>query len=345
MPTGARPPALSDDRERADAEAERRRQTLAAEDLERQRAANEARRAAALREDETSLADARRTATRAAWDIYRAGCGRRRALDPEAPCLGIDEAETETARLRRLEDIEFDARRWAELRSTDPSRYVAECETTPPINSVCASREEARRLVALARAPAPTPAPVREVAPAAPPPVPMTPPPVASSAIPGLSARPSGGVRPDKILISPAQGFATVVSVTGQDSDRANVVFRRATDDARDFCERDHFGQETAIQSCVMRSMQEQAARTRTRRAFCSRHTIYTEFGNFSMVGLNQERFTSNGVTYVRTDWKSHRDDRLIGNCNGCGTVQILETFRLLCPREFGSLFPGVEPY
>ena len=47
----------------------------------------------------------------------------------------------------------------------------------------------------------------------------------------------------------------------------------------------------------------------------------------------------------IRTDWKNHRNEALIGNCSACGTPVVIETFRVLCPRQFQSLFGSSNVY
>jgi hypothetical protein len=46
-----------------------------------------------------------------------------------------------------------------------------------------------------------------------------------------------------------------------------------------------------------------------------------------------------------RTDWKDHRNEEIVGNCSGCGTPQLIDTFKILCPASFAAYFDGYTPY
>lgn len=95
-----------------------------------------------------------------------------------------------------------------------------------------------------------------------------------------------------KILLGPHSGDATIVTIAGVNSDRAVVKFRRELDDEVEDCVREG-GEGTnsqAVARCVKEGMAREANHTYTRRAFCSRLTLYTEFGNFSMVNHEREK-------------------------------------------------------
>jgi hypothetical protein len=80
----------------------------------------------------------------------------------------------------------------------------------------------------------------------------------------------------------------------------------------------------------------------------CSKSTIYTEFGNYSMVNSEKEAESIiDGKPYRpnRTDWKDHRNEEIVGNCSGCGTPQLIDTFKILCPASFAAYFDGYTPY
>jgi hypothetical protein len=55
------------------------------------------------------------------------------------------------------------------------------------------------------------------------------------------------------------------------------------------------------------------ADRDATRRAVCPRFTLYTEFGNYSLIGHVKQEDQKTGDQIwrpVRTNWKNHRDDK-----------------------------------
>jgi hypothetical protein len=84
------------------------------------------------------------------------------------------------------------------------------------------------------------------------------------------------------------------------------------------------------------------------RRAVCPRNTLYTEFGNYSLIDYVREEDQKTGdQTWrpVRTNWKNHRDDKIIGNCGGCNTPQLLDTYHVLCPSWYKDAFDGRDPY
>lgn len=153
-----------------------------------------------------------------------------------------------------------------------------------------------------------------------------------------------------KILFGPHSGDATVVAITGVNSDRAEVNFLRELDDEIEDCVREGGkpADSQAVARCVKQGMAREAGHVYRRRAFCSRLTLYTEFGNYSMVNHERETgSTENGKPYrpVRTDWKDHRTDQIVGNCNACNTPQLLSTLKVLCPVKYDEMFAGSDPY
>lgn len=153
-----------------------------------------------------------------------------------------------------------------------------------------------------------------------------------------------------KILLGPHIGDATIISITGVNSDRAIVRFRREPDDEAETCERElsEVASTTEIAACVKRALQAGRAPISTRRAFCSRSTLYTEFGNYSMVNSEKEKESIiDGKPYrpIRTDWMDHRTGKIVGNCSACNSPQLIDTFKILCPVFYSQLFEGLEPY
>lgn len=158
----------------------------------------------------------------------------------------------------------------------------------------------------------------------------------------------------EKILIGSHIGNASILSISGINSDKATVLARRELDDVIEMCSReippDENGsvQSQKVADCSKAALREEKGRTYGRRALCSRRTVYTEFGNFSLVDYEKEAESNHqGKAYrpIRTDWKNHRTEEIIGNCGGCSTPQILSTFEVLCPRLYKELFGGFDPY
>jgi hypothetical protein len=156
----------------------------------------------------------------------------------------------------------------------------------------------------------------------------------------------------DKILIGSHIGSATIVSISGVNSDRAAVSFRREIDDEVETCARETVRDDgeysSKVAECVKEAIRQRDSRTYTRRALCSRNTIYTEFGNFSLVKWEREEESLiEGKKYrpIRTDWKDHKTERIVGNCGGCNTPQMIDTFKILCPSWYDKLFDGYDPY
>jgi hypothetical protein len=154
----------------------------------------------------------------------------------------------------------------------------------------------------------------------------------------------------EKILLGPHIGHATIISITGLNSDNAIIRFRREPDDEAETCVREHpEAPSTEIAACVKSALAGGPPRLLTRRAFCSRSTLYTEFGNYSMVNTEKEKETTtiDGKPYrpVRTDWMDHRTNALIGNCSACNTPVLIDTFKVLCPVFYSQLFVDGDPY
>jgi hypothetical protein len=162
------------------------------------------------------------------------------------------------------------------------------------------------------------------------------------------------GLAKDKILLGSHIGDATIVSIAGINSNKAIVRFRRELDDYVEDCVRNIGPDENGsinsekVAECVDQQAHEDSGHINTRRANCSHYTLYTEFGNFSMVNYEKEPETEiEGKPYrpIRTDWKDHRTEEIVGNCSACGTPQMLDTLRILCPAWYSKIFEGFDPY
>jgi hypothetical protein len=163
-----------------------------------------------------------------------------------------------------------------------------------------------------------------------------------------------GEPRTDKILLGTHIGSATITSLTGVDTGQAMVRFQRKLDDVVEDCSRNIGANEDGtvpsekVANCAKASLAEWEKKVLTRRAVCPRSTLYTEFGNYSLIGYVREEDQNMGDhTWrpVRTNWKNHRDDTIIGNCGGCNTPQLLDTYRILCPSWYKDAFDGRDPY
>jgi len=159
---------------------------------------------------------------------------------------------------------------------------------------------------------------------------------------------------PNKILLGGHIGSATIISLSGVNSGEAIVRFQRKLDDMIEDCARS-FGTDDngdfdsgKIADCAAREMQPEASKIYTRRAVCPRNTLYTEFGNYSLIGWVKEPDQEvGGHTWrpVRTNWKDHRNGQIIDNCGGCNTPQLVDTYRILCPSWYKDAFGGHDPY
>lgn len=169
-----------------------------------------------------------------------------------------------------------------------------------------------------------------------------------------LSTGWTGATVPVKILLGPHIGDATIVSLSGRDSDSATVEFRRELDDLIEDCARNLGFKENndvdarKISDCATTGTRQERGKLYKRRAKCSISTVYTEFGNYTMVNTEKEaESTIDGKPYrpVRTDWKSHRTEQIVGNCSACNTPQLLDSFKVLCPMAYSAYFDGYTPY
>lgn len=154
----------------------------------------------------------------------------------------------------------------------------------------------------------------------------------------------------DKILVGPRAGHATILSISDINSDNAIVTFRRDFEDSVESCVRNIAPDGGSIDSdrvarCIRAD--QASARIMRRRAFCSRNTVYTELGNYSLVNVEKSETALDGKPdkSARTDWKDHRNEQIIGNCSACGTPVILDTFRVLCPRAYRLWFEDYAPH
>jgi hypothetical protein len=157
----------------------------------------------------------------------------------------------------------------------------------------------------------------------------------------------------EKINVGEHLGDATIVSIAAVDSDRAWVSFRRELDDSMEYCARNlALGEEggadqNKVNQCAKDEQNSENGKTYERSAICSKKTVETEFGDFSLVKWEKEEpITYDGKKHrpIRTDWKN-KNGEIVGNCSACNTSQIIDTFRVLCPASYRKLFDGYEPY
>ena len=160
-----------------------------------------------------------------------------------------------------------------------------------------------------------------------------------------------GAASAEKILVLPSTGNATVVSLTGADTAKAAVTFRQEREDVVAACfDRDELhtrndpaAREKLKADCAAK--ETAPTPTATRKADCARLTVFMEPGYqyeggvFTLIKQRPE----NG--YVRTTWKSARTKRIVSNCASCGTPEINDTFRVLCPKAYREKFGGLEPF
>lgn len=162
------------------------------------------------------------------------------------------------------------------------------------------------------------------------------------------SPRTADAKAPAKILISSHRGDATILTLSDVDSDTAAVTFRVDLDDAIESCLREPPPDDikpAEVARCAKQVMDLNAGKQTTRRAMCSKNTVYTEFGNYSLVGTGEPEPSGEGKKMIRTDWKNHRDEKIIGNCTACRTPEIVNTFAVLCPAAYKAKFDGYYAY
>ncbi|WP_316177900.1 MULTISPECIES: hypothetical protein [unclassified Bradyrhizobium] len=153
---------------------------------------------------------------------------------------------------------------------------------------------------------------------------------------------------PAKILLSSHRGDATILTLSDVDSDSAAVTFRIELDDAIESCLREPPPDDikpAEVARCAKQVMGLNAGKQLKRRAMCSKNTVYTEFGNYSLVGTGEPEPGEAGKKMIRTDWKDHRNEQIIGNCSGCKTPEIVNTFAVLCPAAYKAKFEGYFVY
>jgi hypothetical protein len=150
----------------------------------------------------------------------------------------------------------------------------------------------------------------------------------------------------EKILISDHIGDATIVMISGVDTGRAVVTFKREIDDIVEDCARNDYKNEDGdissdeVVKCTREGLKASGGEALIRRANCLRATLSMEFGNFSLIDYVKEE---HGL--VRTNWKNHKDNKMNENCSGCGTPELLDTYRVLCPSRYKAAFDGLHPY
>ncbi|CCD85726.1 exported protein of unknown function [Bradyrhizobium sp. ORS 285] len=159
----------------------------------------------------------------------------------------------------------------------------------------------------------------------------------------------SAASAPAKILLSSHRGDATILTLSDPDSDKAEVTFRIELDDAIERCLREPPPDDinpAEVARCAKQVMDLNDGKPSKRRAMCSKNTVYTEFGNYSLVGTGEPQSNGEGnKKSIRTDWKDHRNEKIVGNCSACRTPEIINTFEVLCPATYKAKFDGFAAY
>ena len=107
--------------------------------------------------------------------------------------------------------------------------------------------------------------------------------------------------RTGKILLGTHIGDATILSLTGVDTGQAVVKFQRKLDDVVEDCARnigtseDGTVQSGKVANCAKAGFTEWGRKVLTRRAVCPRSTLYTEFGNYSLIDYVREEDQKTG--------------------------------------------------
>ncbi|GLH75953.1 hypothetical protein SSBR45G_08610 [Bradyrhizobium sp. SSBR45G] len=153
---------------------------------------------------------------------------------------------------------------------------------------------------------------------------------------------------PAKILLSAHRGDATILTLSDLDSDTAAVTFRIELDDAIESCLREPPPDDikpAEVARCAKQVMDLNAGKQIKRRAMCSKNTVYTEFGNFSLVGTGEPESSGEGKKMIRTNWKDHRNEQIVDNSTAARTDAMLSTFAVLCPAAYKAKFDGYHVY
>lgn len=153
-----------------------------------------------------------------------------------------------------------------------------------------------------------------------------------------------------KILLGAHIGDATVVTLEHTNTENATVMFRRELADLVEDCNRNATPRDNdladarEVVTCVRQKLQNNTEQLTRRRARCGINTIYTEFGNYTLVATHAIE-QKDGPPLIQTDWKNHRDEKLAGNCSACRTPEMISTFKVLCPIAYKAKFDGASVY
>jgi hypothetical protein len=155
-----------------------------------------------------------------------------------------------------------------------------------------------------------------------------------------------GRQKTNKILLGAHIGHATIIMINGVDTDRAEVKFKRELDDVIEECMRsigtdgDGSVPSDKVAKCTKEDLKEWGDKVVTRRADCPRPTLYMEKGDYSLIDYVREQHE-----FVRTNWRNHQDNTMVGNCSACRTPELVDTYRILCPSRYKEAFDGWKPY
>ena len=125
------------------------------------------------------------------------------------------------------------------------------------------------------------------------------------------------------------------------------MTFRIELDDAIESCLREPPPDDikpAEVARCAKQVMALNAGKQLKRRAMCSKNTVYMEFGNYSLVGTGEPE-SSEGKKIIRTDWKDHRTEQIVGSSTFSRMDAMLKAFEVLCPAAYKAKFDGYFAY
>lgn len=160
------------------------------------------------------------------------------------------------------------------------------------------------------------------------------------------------GARAEKVLTLPSYGYATIVSVSGQDTAKASVTFHQTEEERAAGCfeykeietRDDPAAREKLKSDCAAKAKAASPIAEVTRTANCPRRTVRMEPDYMGGASFTLLRNEPDGG-YMRTFWRNNRLRQDVMNCLTCGTPEINDSFRVLCPALYRKRFGDLEPF
>jgi len=136
----------------------------------------------------------------------------------------------------------------------------------------------------------------------------------------------------EELSLSSKGWQSTVVKIEGVNTSKALAVGEVKQPDAAEYCERDpggmtkRYGGKLTKEQCIEQILREEKGKLYSASADCPRKTILTEFGSFTLVGIDYS------AGFPDFKWRDNQSGKILDGSNASGAPVVESQFKLLCP-------------